>query len=169
MQINLLSGSIFAILIIMAWQHKSVLDEPLQWFLVGFGGGAFGDACILKFAAGSSELRWDGQPAVAAVSCSSFGSERTNIIEKQIEKLLLGIRYHQKLLSFFVFHNSSRHSADDLVETKLREGFLVKVFSHRCKTGEMGADLTGESKLGICPEKFFEIQRIKCEDVEVVV
>ena len=73
MQINLLSGSIFAIPIIMAWQHKSVLDEPLQWFLVGFGGGAFGDACILKFTAGSSELRWDGQPAVAAVSCSSFG------------------------------------------------------------------------------------------------
>ena len=35
------------------------------------------------------------------------------------KELLLGVRYQQELLFFFVFHNGSRHSADDQIETEL--------------------------------------------------
>ncbi len=88
-------------------------------------GGAFGDALYIEIYGWFFRVAmgWTAS-CCAAVSCSSFGSERTNIIEKQIEKLLLGIRYHQKLLFFFVFHNGSRHSADDLVETEIARGLF---------------------------------------------
>ena len=43
-----------------------------------------------------------------AVAGGSVWSQSSNIAEKKIKELLLGVRYQQELLFFFVFHNGSR-------------------------------------------------------------
>ena len=74
--------------------------------MISLCSGAFCNAGILEFAAAPSELGGDRQPAVSAVAGGSFGGERSNIVKKKVKKFLLGIRYHQKLLFFFVFQDS---------------------------------------------------------------
>ena len=87
--------------------------------MVDFGSSTFCNAGVLEFAAGFAELCRNREPGIAAVAGGSFWSQSSNIAEKKIKELLLGVRYQQELLFFFVFHNGSRHSTDDQIETEL--------------------------------------------------
>ena len=87
--------------------------------MIDFGSSTFCNAGVLEFTAGSAELCRDREPGIAAVAGGSFWSQSSNIAEKKIKELLLGVRYQQELLFFYVFQNGSRHSADDQIETEL--------------------------------------------------
>ena len=68
--------------------------------MVDFGSSTFGNAGVLEFTAGSAELCRDREPGIAAVAGGSFWSQSSNIAEKKIKELLLGVRYQQELLFF---------------------------------------------------------------------
>ena len=92
--------------------------------MIDFSSSTFCNAGVLEFTAGSAELCRDREPGIAAVAGGSFWSQSSNIAEKKIKELLLGVRYQQELLFFFVFHNGSRHSADD----QYRDGTVTGLF-----------------------------------------
>ncbi|URW87130.1 hypothetical protein M5E86_06520 [Blautia wexlerae] len=82
----------------LAGNGKSGADQPLQGFMIDFGSSTFCNAGVLEFTAGSAELCRDREPGIAAVAGGSFWSQSSNIAEKKIKELLLGVRYQQELL-----------------------------------------------------------------------
>lgn len=146
---------------------KSRVYKPLKGLLIKTGSGTFGDAAVLKFAVGFSDLCGDGLPAVPAISGIVGRCMGGDVFQKQIQKFLLNIRNHQKFLFFAVFQNGQGHAADGEIKIKLCQGFLVKRFSHRCSGTEVASDFLRKPEFAVCPEEFLEVQRIKGEKVKV--